>query len=202
MDVGDYPTDPWTFTDTTGNYNNANGTVHDHIAGVLTIAPPESVVVEMLTSFTNMFLFIEKTNFTLTSPVLVDVSAPVSLSSEQLTSLTIPAGTLVNSTYLHHDQIGSSQNTQNASITFETDVLGVIVLQDHLVASNGQLGYPLTQYQTGSGSNGQGYEWTGRCSTAAGDQDQITLSADQVTVCTNVYGAPDDIRILTRGSLP
>ena len=30
-DAGDYPSDPWTFTDATGNYNNANGTVHDHI---------------------------------------------------------------------------------------------------------------------------------------------------------------------------
>ena len=29
--AGDFPTDPWTFTDTTGNYNNANGTVHDVI---------------------------------------------------------------------------------------------------------------------------------------------------------------------------
>ncbi len=30
-DAGDYPTDPWTFTDSTGNYNNASGTVHDRI---------------------------------------------------------------------------------------------------------------------------------------------------------------------------
>jgi hypothetical protein len=29
--VGDYPTDPWTFTDVTGNYSNANGIVHDTI---------------------------------------------------------------------------------------------------------------------------------------------------------------------------
>jgi hypothetical protein len=29
--AGDYPHDPWTFTDTSGNYNNTSGTVHDHI---------------------------------------------------------------------------------------------------------------------------------------------------------------------------
>ena len=29
--AGDYPSDPWTFTDVTGNYNNANGSAHDHI---------------------------------------------------------------------------------------------------------------------------------------------------------------------------
>ena len=30
-DAGDYPTDAWAFTDVTGNYNNAAGTVHDSI---------------------------------------------------------------------------------------------------------------------------------------------------------------------------
>jgi Bacterial Ig-like domain (group 3)/YDG domain/Galactose oxidase, central domain len=30
--AGDYPNDPWTFTDVTGNYNDDSGTVHDSIA--------------------------------------------------------------------------------------------------------------------------------------------------------------------------
>jgi hypothetical protein len=30
--AGDYPSDPWTFTDGTGNYKNTSGTVHDSIA--------------------------------------------------------------------------------------------------------------------------------------------------------------------------
>ena len=30
--AGDYPSDAWTFTDVTGNYNNASGTVHHAIA--------------------------------------------------------------------------------------------------------------------------------------------------------------------------
>jgi len=30
--AGDYPTDAWTFTDSTGNYNDASGTVHDSIS--------------------------------------------------------------------------------------------------------------------------------------------------------------------------
>jgi hypothetical protein len=29
--IGDYPADPWAFTDVTGNYNNTSGTVHDSI---------------------------------------------------------------------------------------------------------------------------------------------------------------------------
>ena len=200
--VGDYPAAPWSFTDGTGNYNNASGTVHDHIAGVSVIDPPPSVQVDMLTSSTLMFEFVEQTNFTLTSDVHVDITAPGTVvSSGQLTPLTIAAGTLVNSPYLHHDQPASTQNTQKASVTFDTDILGVIVLDASLVASNPQLGAPGTAYHTSSA--GQGYELTTNgCSTASGVQDQITLSVDRrtVTVCTNVYGAPDDIRILTKGT--
>jgi hypothetical protein len=43
--VGDYTADPWVFTDVTGNYNNANGSVHDHIgkANALISVTPYSV---------------------------------------------------------------------------------------------------------------------------------------------------------------
>jgi hypothetical protein len=41
---GDYPTDPWTFTDVTGNYNNTGGTVHDSIATPATIVTISGVV--------------------------------------------------------------------------------------------------------------------------------------------------------------
>ena len=202
--VDDYPTDPWSFAGN-GNYNNAGGTVHDHIAGVFVIAPPADVTVDKLTSTTHMFLFVEKTNFVLTSPVHVDISAPgtVFTAPGQLTPLNIPIGTRVNSTYLHHDQPGSPQNTQNVSITFDTEVLGIIALDSSLVASNGLLGVPTTTYHTTT--SGQGYELnTGGCSTAAGIQDQITLSPDRltITVCTNVYSAPDDIRVITQGVAP
>src|SRR5205807_2679698 len=40
--AGDYPNDSWTFTDTTGNYNNASGTVHDSISkatATITVTP-------------------------------------------------------------------------------------------------------------------------------------------------------------------
>src|SRR5207245_457277 len=97
---------------------------------------------------------------------------------------------------------GSAQNNETGSATFDTDVLGVIILDAHLIASNGQLGASGTTYYTSSA--GQGYELTGLCSGAVGAQDRVTVSADRrtVTVCTNVYGAPDDIRIVTRGRVP
>src|SRR5206468_1927113 len=40
--AGDHPSDPWAFTDVTGNYNNAGGSVHDSIAkanATITVAP-------------------------------------------------------------------------------------------------------------------------------------------------------------------
>jgi hypothetical protein len=45
--AGDYPADAWTFTDVTGNYNNANSTVHDVIAkadqAAVTVTGPSDV---------------------------------------------------------------------------------------------------------------------------------------------------------------
>ena len=45
--AGDYSTDAWTFTDVTGNYNNANSTVHDAIAkadqAAVTVTGPSDV---------------------------------------------------------------------------------------------------------------------------------------------------------------
>ena len=43
--AGDYPADAWTFTDVTGNYNNASGTVHDSIAkaDAMIVVTPYSV---------------------------------------------------------------------------------------------------------------------------------------------------------------
>ena len=43
--AGDYPSDSWTFTDTSGNYNNATGTVHDVIGkAMLTITASSPTV--------------------------------------------------------------------------------------------------------------------------------------------------------------
>lgn len=39
-DVGTYAGDPWTFTDTTGNYNDASGTVDDAISAEPVVTPP------------------------------------------------------------------------------------------------------------------------------------------------------------------
>src|SRR5439155_7717829 len=43
--AGDYPSDPWTFTDATGNYNGASGTTHDQIdkANPVNTVTPHSV---------------------------------------------------------------------------------------------------------------------------------------------------------------
>ena len=49
--VGDYPNDPWAFTDVSGNYNNQNGSVHDVIstthAPVITETDPVAVTMNV-----------------------------------------------------------------------------------------------------------------------------------------------------------
>ncbi len=98
----------------TNFYGSVSASLVQYV-GVFVIPPPPSVKVDDLTSNTHMFMFVEKTNFVLTSPVSVDISVPGTVySGTQLTTANIPAGTLVNSTYLHHDQTGSAQNYQSA----------------------------------------------------------------------------------------
>jgi len=42
--AGTYASDPWTFTDVTGNYNNANGTVGDSIINAAITAPATAII--------------------------------------------------------------------------------------------------------------------------------------------------------------
>ena len=176
------------------------GTISASVSGaVRLIPPPASVQLGALESNTTLFLFAERTTYSLPQSVPVDISTPGTYTTLPLSPSTINAGSLVDVYYLHHDQIGFNGGTapgQNlqGSITFDTDVIGIIALDPTLVATNGILGAPGTLYD--NFPNGQGYEFTPPC---PGLQDSVTLSSDRrtLTVCTTVYGANDDLRIIT-----
>jgi hypothetical protein len=68
--AGSYPTDPWTFTDVTGNYNNASGTVADSIAKATPL-------------FSN-----------LTSPIIDGNTASVTLSGKLSLGSLVPTGSV------------------------------------------------------------------------------------------------------------
>lgn len=163
---------------------------------ITVISPPPSVITG---AYSNnlIYLFPERTSFTLTNNVRVNITKPGTYTSSiQVVagSTNIATSTLVESYYLHHAG-PTSNNVATASITFDTNVLGIICIASDLVASHTQLGALPTVYQTTAGS--QGYE----LGTSI-INDKVTLSADgrTVTVTTSASpGAQDDLRIILAG---
>ena len=161
---------------------------------VTVISPPPSAVAG---AFSNnlIYLFPERTSFLLTSNVPVDISDPgfIPVTNNFFLSPTnIFAGTTVDSYYLHHG--GTSSNALSGSITFDSDVIGIVCLSSNLVRSQRILGAPGTTYQPTTGQ--QGYELGPNPPL-----DSIQLSTDRrtvtVTTAAALTGFPDDLRIIT-----
>jgi hypothetical protein len=174
----------------------ANADLISQTGQISVIAAPASVVVNSgLESDTVTFFFTERKDLVLPVGVAVDITSPgIYNSNASLTPGTIAAGTLVDSYYLHNDLVGSPTTTitHTGSVTFDTDILGVIVLDNQFAASNGILGHPGTLYS----SSGQGLE--------LGAPDTVTLSTTGRTLSYSVGTdtAADDVRIITAGSVP
>jgi hypothetical protein len=158
---------------------------------VQAIAAPPSVLQGALESDTQIDLFGELAK-PLPTGLAVDITTPGTHSSAAvLTSGTIASGTQINSYYIHADPVGISQNVSRllaGEVTFPTNVLGVIVTDANLNASDGVLGVASTAYPT-----------SGRGLRLNSPTDTIILSPDQrtVTVHLSVSNATDDVRVIT-----
>jgi hypothetical protein len=117
-------------------------------------------------------------------------------TDSNLSGAIIPAGTTVNSYFLHFDVVGDRgvNNSLEAfgSITFDQPILGLIVFPTSLNDST-QLGLPGVTYASG---NNHGLE-LGLMTN--GTHDSVTLSPDMrtVTVDLNDASSPDELRIVT-----
>jgi hypothetical protein len=134
--------------------------------------------------------FAEHRDFTLATAVTVDDTAAGTFTNEaSLVGGTIAAGTEVDSYFIHSDT-ASPPTTYEASVTFSTPILGVIVLSASLSATDDQLGATVTKYP--GGDNGRGLE-------LSRTQDFFTLSADlkTLTLHFNTHDNVDEIRVLT-----
>jgi hypothetical protein len=162
---------------------------------IQTIAAPSDIRTDVLESDSTVFAFAELQNVTLTTGIGVTVSlpgtSPAGPGDDNLSPAFIPLGTPISSYFLHCDAVGSPDPpvTYTGSITFDSDVLGLMFLNPRLNDSHAYPGLPGTLYSM-----------TGALeinSTPA--FDSITLSADRRTVSVNFRNAnsPDDVRIVT-----
>jgi uncharacterized repeat protein (TIGR01451 family) len=164
------------------------------------ISPPASVKLDKLTSNRCIRLFDERQDVTVGSGGLkVDISTAGTFDeTKDLTPFTIAAGTVVDSHLLHADNVGSATVRLSGSVTFDADIIGVIVL-DRSLDDTDSLGGSATAYPRRL--NLRGYELTGPPSRGG---DAITISADRRTITVNpaFSSVLDQIRVITANGPP
>lgn len=166
--------------------------------------PPISVELDELVSDTSLFMFFEKTNYTLPTDLATDLSKPGDFypdtvpdeeqTWEALNPGVIPAGTEVHSVYFHYDNetyndsfslqdylncIGQYQI--NAKVRFKYPVLGIIMRasggQDNLRKSDPLLGLSGTDYCEHNTRHFPGINIADGCQS-----DRFILSEDRKTL--------------------
>lgn len=161
---------------------------------VMLPSPPADVSEDVLESDEMIFGFVEQLGLILETDVAVDIVEPgVYENGFQLTRGEIPAGTRVNCYFLHSDpeQNGPGGTRLSGTITFPSQVLGIIVQSQDLNRSDETLGAPGTVYTTNLLSDLlRGTEF---------EECPIELSADRKTVhvCMRSYLSRDQMRIIT-----
>lgn len=177
---------------------SASGGGVNHLASA-----PASVAHGALASDQHAFVFAERTDLTLAGALSVTVAEPGTYTSTSVepavpaTGASIAAGTTVTSYFVHMDVPAAIANdTVTGTITFDSDVLGVILTNEGLDATDATLGAPGTTYATGDPSR----------RTVSGEKiDVVTISADRRTVQFTAYAnnvSLDQFRVVTAGNAP
>ena len=150
---------------------------------------PSSLKEDAVQSDRSIHLFLEATDVTLTRDVTVDITKPGHYQGHQGLSVALRAGHKVDSYLIHWDPASSDMLTQIASggVTFRRPIVGLIISDGWLSASDSLLGTATTEYATYMVS--RGLETVG--DTVEFSQDRLTLQL-QLRAPTAI----DEIRIL------
>ncbi len=172
------------------------------------IAPPSSVTVSALESDNLVRVFREQVLDVPGGSVNVDMtlSGTVSQGSD-LTPGSVALDGGVASYFIHYDTVSgtpTSAVTTTGSITFNTPVLGLMLLNNTLDANDTVFGLPTTMYPTGVVPRGIEGVGINGATAARGVDDIITLSADRRTVSFSfgTGASVDQMRVLTAVPLP
>jgi hypothetical protein len=153
---------------------------------------PSSLVPGAVENNLKALLFMEDTDLSFDSAITVNATAPgLYKSKASLTPGSIAAGTLVSDTYIHADPVTSGTKF-TGSVTFDSNILGVIVTTNDLFATDALLGVTGTNY---GNVTPRGLELNPL-------QDYFSISTDlrTLTFTLTTWGWTDDIRVLTAGA--
>ncbi len=148
---------------------------------------PSSLREDAVQSDRSIHLFLEATDVSLNHDVTVDINEPGHYQGHQGLSVAVQAGLKVDSYLIHWDPASRDKLTQivSGSVTFRRPVVGLIINEGRLSATNSLFGARGTEYH----SVGRGLEAKG---------DTVTLSQDRLTLQLGLRAptAVDEIRIL------
>ena len=154
--------------------------------------PPPDISTGLWENDTRARLFAERQEVTLSHPLSVDISRPGKSDADDpnLSPVTIPAATIVDSYYLHFDPVGSptSRDTVTGTITFNRPIIGLMAIDTTMKAADAAIGLAGETYSDGSLDFVQ-----------EDDNDILTLGADSRTVTFTFHATTgtDDLRIIT-----
>jgi uncharacterized repeat protein (TIGR01451 family) len=162
-------------------------------------SPPASVALNKLQNATKVHVFDEQQGATLAAATAVDAVDPGTYAAFPAGSATIPAGTVVNSHLIHSDITAFRYTARRqGSVTFSSDILGVVASTAKLAASD-TLGAPGTTY---AGSiNWRGLETSENGWSNVGDKFTISTNRRTVTFDIKTYYM-DEIRVITAAANP
>ncbi|MDJ0660362.1 MAG: Ig-like domain-containing protein, partial [Crocosphaera sp.] len=186
-----------TFTLTVNSATNAileSGTIVETIGNTTEIAPPSSITLGSLESNSEAFVFLEQSGLVLPSDLDVNITLPGNVTGSGSTSPgTVASGTVINSYFLHFDPIARNTATISGSITFNSDVIGVIFGNNLLNNTDSLLGASDTIYSTGLSDRAVDIAY----------YDDLALSEDLRTLSFDLRASDfvDQLRVITEATL-
>ncbi|MEQ8211269.1 MAG: hypothetical protein RH917_15690 [Lacipirellulaceae bacterium] len=169
---------------------------------LVVIDPPTAVTLSSLEDDFLAKLFLEKQSVLLEEELLLDVSTPGVVSSAGDLSPATLIDVEVNSYLLHADPVrhGFPARDYAGSITFEEEILGLMVTGAKLDASDSALGSEVTRYIPPSYY--RGFEGPGFRTQGLQINDSVGLAQDLRTITFHFMTTSqlDQLRIITRAS--
>ena len=167
-------------------------------AGIVSLGvPPASVLKGALSSNTDIYTFAEQQDILLGAPVAVDITAAgLYAPFIPLSPGVIPQGTLVRSYLFHADSPSLATQFTNGSIAFSKPILGVIVSDAGLDATDALLGLGSVQYPTGYAFRGLEFS---PLALLTPDLAFISGNMLNLSLLLNTSTRVDQLRVITAG---
>lgn len=171
---------------------------------VIQAAPPPSLLKDVVQSNVNIFAYQEKQGVLLNTGLLVNFAGIGTYQpalTNEAAAIVLGAGNVVDSYLFHFDMFFISSGIRAlGSVTFDSEILGIIGSHIPLVNSDGLLGNPGTLYETSTPVfGGRGLE--GANFSVPLSRDWITISSDRRTLTLDLGVGDwfDDVRVVVAG---